>query len=61
MTECYLHGFGDASKKAYCAMVYLMYHTDDVQTHVRLPGINYKQNKSCPLVRALHYSHKTES
>ena len=36
VTECYLHGFGDASKKAYCAMVYLAYRTEDGKTHVRL-------------------------
>ena len=36
LTECYLHGFGDASKKAYCAMVYFVYRTDDGQTHARL-------------------------
>ena len=36
VTECYLHGFGDASKRAYCAMVYFVYRTDDGQTHVRL-------------------------
>lgn len=36
VTECYLHGFGDASKKAYCAMVYLVYRTEDGRTHVRL-------------------------
>ena len=36
VTECYLHGFGDASKKAYCAMVYFVYRTDDGKTHVRL-------------------------
>ena len=36
MTECSLHGFGDASKKAYCAMVYFVYRTDDGQTHARL-------------------------
>ena len=36
MTECYLHGFGDASKKDYCAMVFNVYYTDDGQTHVQL-------------------------
>ena len=36
VTECYLNGFGDAIKKAYCAMVYFVYRTDDGQTHARL-------------------------
>ena len=27
---------GDASKKAYCAMVYFVYHTKDGKAHVRL-------------------------
>ena len=36
VTECYLHGFGDARKKAYCAMVYFVYHTKDGKAHVRL-------------------------
>ena len=26
--ECTLHGFGDASKKAYCAVVHFVYRTD---------------------------------
>jgi len=28
VTKCYLHGFGDASKKAYCSVIYLVCHTD---------------------------------
>lgn len=33
---CNLHGLGDASKKAYCAMVYLVYSAEDGKTHVTL-------------------------
>ena len=36
VTECYLHGFGDASRKGYCAMAYFVYRTKDDKAHVRL-------------------------
>lgn len=36
MIGCNLHGLGDAIKKAYCTMVYLVYSTEDGKTHVTL-------------------------
>ena len=35
ISKCYLHGFGDVSKSAYCAVVYLVYHTEN-EARVRL-------------------------
>ena len=36
VTGCYLHGFGDASKKPYCAVVSMVYQLTDWSRHVRL-------------------------
>ena len=36
MTECYLHGFGNASKAACSAVVYLVYKTCDGSRRVRM-------------------------
>ena len=36
ISKCYLHGFGDASKSAYCGVVYLVYHTENEKACARL-------------------------
>ena len=36
MTEIYLHGFADMSKKAYCAVVYLVYRMENGEACARL-------------------------
>ena len=50
VTECYLHGFGDASKKVHCAMVYLAYR----RGWENPCQISSNQKEGCPLKRAFN-------
>ena len=45
--KCFLHEFGDASTKGYCAVVYLVYHTSDGVyiydiAHLKMPSSTTK-------------------
>ena len=46
VTECYLHGFEDVSKEAYCAVVCLTYRINDSRAHARLVA---RQTRVSPL------------
>ena len=51
--QCYLYGYQDATKKAYSALVYFVYHIDDGQTHACLAASKTRV-VPFPITKTLH-------
>ena len=59
VVECWLHGFADASKRAYCGVVYFVYRTSVgryvrmLTSKTRLPHLKELSNPRLELMAAL--------